>query len=384
MRRLLEQNNYDLINEIEKIEFSLRQKEADLPLELKDFYQWFLGMCAKLRKQVNENLSDIAKNQENILVDILSNTNVVTLYLRTLNRLFLNPILRISVSDRLCLKLLYWLHKGHPKTADHLFVMSDGVFASLPYPPRPTVYFIPPSAQERLLYLPLLFHEFGHLLYAFHKDEMDALVKELQEEIARRLEPSVYRNDRYSSEEDQWRKIISEIWHEWAQEIFCDAVGLVIGGPAFLHAFSMYFRILGREEFQLSKESLARRDHPVSWIRIKILISRAESLGLIEVARELETSWNEIAGNLKITEDYFGFYTHDFLTVIQQKIDDMLIEANPRQYVDSEIDPAEDTNENAPPVKLLNSAWRRFYSNPTDYNAWENDAISYWLNSHDK
>lgn len=379
MRRLLEQNNYDLINEIEKIEFSLRKKELDLPSELKDFYSWSLSVCVSLKKQVNENLADISKNQENILTDVLSHTKVVAWSLRTLNQLFLNPILRISVSDRLCLKLLYWLHKEHPKTAGHFFVMTDGAFASLPYPPRPTVYFVPPSAQERLLYLPLLFHEFGHLLYAFHKDEMDALVKELQEEIARRLEPSVHRNDKYSSGEDQWRKNISEIWYEWTQEIFCDAVGLIIGGPAFLHAFSMYFRILGREEFQLPKESLAKRDHPVSWIRIKILINRAEILGLNEVAQDLQDSWNKIAANLKIAEDYFGFYNHDFLINIQQKIDDMLVEASPRQYLESEIDMADSSNENVSPIKLLNSAWHRFYSNPTDYNAWENNGIYNWL-----
>lgn len=381
MRRLLEQNNYDLLNEIEKIELSLKQKEAILLPELKDFYRWFLSICAGLRKQVNENLADISKNQENILINVLSQTNSVAFSLRKLNRFFLNPILRVSDNDRLCLKLLHWLYKVHPQTAGHLFVMSDGAFASLPYPPLPTVYFVPPSAQERLLYLSLIFHEFGHLLYAFHKDEMDALVKELQIEIARRLEPSVCRNDKYSSEENQWRKIISEIWYEWAQEIFCDAVGLAIGGPAFLHAFSMSFRMLGREEFQIPKESLAKREHPVTWIRIKILTDRARTLGLLDVAKELEASWSEIAGNLKIAGDYFGFYSSDFLSVIQQKIDDMLVEANARQYLESEIDADDEASDNGQPVKLLNSAWRRFYANPTDYNVWENDAIRSWLKS---
>lgn len=187
MRQLLEQNNCDLINEIEKIEFSLNQKEAFLPPELKDFHRWLLSNCTALKNQLKENLADISKNQENILIDILSNTNVVTRTVHSLNRFFLNPILRMSVSDCLCLRIINWLHKEHPKTANHLFAISDGSFASLPYPPRPTIYFVPPSSLERLLYLPLLFHEFGHLLYAFHKDEMDWLVKELQQEIVQNL-----------------------------------------------------------------------------------------------------------------------------------------------------------------------------------------------------
>ena len=55
----------------------------------------------------------------------------------------------------------------------------------------PLIYMMPPSAQQGLLYLPLFFHEFGHLLYACHKPEMDALVRELQENLAELLEPAV-------------------------------------------------------------------------------------------------------------------------------------------------------------------------------------------------
>ncbi len=106
MRQLLEQNNCDLINEIEKIEFSLNQKEAFLPPELKDFHRWLLSNCTALKNQLKENLADISKNQENILIDILSNTNVATRTVPKLNRFFLNPILRMSVSDHLCLKLI--------------------------------------------------------------------------------------------------------------------------------------------------------------------------------------------------------------------------------------------------------------------------------------
>lgn len=380
MRQLLEQNNLDLINELEKIEFSLHQKEPYLLPQLNDFYSWLLGNCKNLKDQINDNLVDLSKNQDSILVDILSNTNVATRSLHELNRVFLNPILRMSVSDKLCVKLIDWLHEIHPKTKSQLFAISDGSFASLPYPPMPTIYFIPPSSQERLLYLPLLFHEFGHLLYALHKDEMNCLVKELQEDIAQILEPSVYRNDNYSSEENKWRKIVSEIWYEWTQEIFCDAVGLTIGGPAYLNSFSMHLRMLGREEFQISKEYLAKREHPVTWIRIKILANRAKDMGLEKIATELEYSWLKIAEHLEITEDYFGFFTQDFITIIQEKIDDMLIETDPCSYEKPEIEESQQDIEKMSPIKLLNLAWDKFYTDQSNYNLWENNAIQKWLN----
>jgi len=88
----------------------------------------------------------------------------------------------------------------------------------------------------------------------------------------------------------------------------------------------------------------------------------------------------KIAEHLEITEDYFGFYTPDFLTAIQQKIDDMLIEANPRSYLQSEIEISQDEPTNLSPIKMLNLAWNQFYLKPDDYNTWENNTVQEWLN----
>lgn len=381
MRELLRQNNHDLINEIEKIEDSLSQKENCLPSELEDFYNWLLSIFSGLKDQLNENLINIFKNEDDILADILSETNYVARAIYSLNKYFLNPILRIADDYNLCLKFISWLHKAHTETTYNLFAISDGSFASLPDPPRPTIYFVPPSSQRRLLYLPLLLHEFGHLLYALHKDEMDILVKELQEEIMKILQPSVHRNDDYSEEENKSRKVTSEIWYEWTQEIFCDAVGLTIGGPAFLHSFSMHFRMLGRDEFQLPRHKLAKGEHPVTWIRIKVLANRARNMGLAKIANEIEDSWLKIAEKLEITEDYFGFYTDEFLTIIQTKIDDLLIEAYPLQFDKSEIETSQEDIKVISPIKLLNLAWEKFYSDQCNYNSWENNAIQDWISN---
>lgn len=78
---------------------------------------------------------------------------------------------------------------------------------------------MPPSAQRRLLYLPLFFHEFGHLLYACHKPEMDSLVRYLQQTISQYLEPSAQRDDLHSKREQEWRSLIVETWFEWTHEI---------------------------------------------------------------------------------------------------------------------------------------------------------------------
>lgn len=70
---------------------------------------------------------------------------------------------------------------------------------------------------------------------------MDDLVRDLQQSIARMLEPAARRNDAQARREQQRRKQIVERWYDWAQEFFCDAVGLLMGGPAFALSFSFYF-----------------------------------------------------------------------------------------------------------------------------------------------
>ncbi len=87
------------------------------------------------------------------------------------------PVVRARPEDRLGLLVLRFLHDSNTKTASLPFGLLDGSFAIYPTDTIPPVYLVPTSRQTTLLYLPLLFHEFGHLLYARYKAEMDELVR---------------------------------------------------------------------------------------------------------------------------------------------------------------------------------------------------------------
>ena len=209
---------------------------------------------------------------------------------------------------------------------------------------------------------------------------MDDLVRELQEEIKRLLLPDVVRKDRYTNALETNRAIIVETWYTWAQEFFCDAVGFVIGGAAFTHAFSMYLRMLGRNQYHVEK--LAHRSHPVTWIRIQLLADRVRQMGSNAVAADLEDEWNQIASALGIAENhYYGFYAPAFLPIIQQKLDDMLTETEPREFHESEVSGHELKSTFTSPVELLNSAWKRFRNNPDSYQEWEKNAIARFVES---
>lgn len=383
LRDILLQNNLSLSSEIERLLNTLGQAQTKIPFELNLYFEWLLNYGKTLLCNTQENLTLLDYQKDFLLPDILSKTQSITGDVSLFNRIYINPIYRTRSSDCLCLKILIWLHSSHPQTNNIPLAFSDGDFACLPS--NPTIYYIPPSAQQSLLNLPLLFHEFGHILYACHKQEMDELVGELQEEIAELLQPASQRSDLFSQNQAKQRKKIVEVWHEWTQELFCDAVGFKIGGAAFVHAFSAYLQMMGRSHFHLTQDQLADQPHPVSWLRVKIIAERVRQEGYENLAQELENTWSAIALSMEITEDYYGYYDDEFLTLVEQTIEDMLVEADPYSY--SEAHSRYESlvlHSSYNPVELLNKAWQNFRTEPSSYNLWEKMIIQELLKTSDQ
>ncbi|RKU14545.1 hypothetical protein C6501_08080 [Candidatus Poribacteria bacterium] len=377
MEDLLKQNNIALRNEIEKLQCDLIDTQSSIPDELKPYAMWVTNVCENIHQRVLENIRYLEYRQENLLKDILSRTQSIANDFAILNQHQASPILRARTSDRLPLKLLLWLHTTHSQTENIPVAVGDGVFSI--WPIEPSIYFTPCAAQQGLLNLPIFFHEFGHLLYRYHQQEMNDLVRELQAAIGGLLPLAVDRDDKYTEIQEQNREVIVQKWYTWTQEFYCDAVGFMMSGPSFAYAFSMYLRILGRTAYYLSVEELGRSSHPVAWIRIHLLADRARQTGYVGVAIDLEEKWNEVATALGIIEDYGGFYNQSFLPVIQQKLDDMLTETSPREFLESEVSNHQSQSTFTSPVALLNMAWHKFLDDPDTYGEWEEGAIESFL-----
>jgi hypothetical protein len=357
---------------------ALQNAANSIPKELDTYCAWAIVTCNGIQKQTEQNLRDLDLGRDELLPDILSSTWDVTLSFHRFNQRQVSPILRAQSSDRLCLKLLRWLHSVHTQTQNIPVAMSDEEFSI--WPVMPTIYFMPCSAQRGLLYLPLFFHEFGHLLYACHGPEMDRLVGDLQGQIEELLIPSVRRDDLHAQMVDEKKRgTIVATWYMWTQELFCDAVGYVIGGPAFAHALSMYLRMRGPGEYHVSQEKLGHREHPVTWLRVKLLADRARWMRYDGDAETLESAWSAIAETKGIMEEYYGFYDPGFLPAIQKTIDDMLTEASPRRFTKREIDISKANTPSSSPIHLLNQAWQQFWGDTESYHVWEEEAINAFL-----
>jgi hypothetical protein len=379
MQAALYRSITELLREIDQLKTLLEAHPPLLLPELKPFHDWLINECEGYGQRANEYFRRLGLGQDAILSNVLSDTQNLTLTFRVFNTHLISPVLRARPADRLALKILRWLHSCHPQTRHIPVAFSDGGFSSWYPTDWPAIYYIPIAEQHRLLYLPICFHEFGHVLYECHKPEMEALVKGLQAKIADILDPPTQRDDLHDQYEMRRRKRIVETWHEWTHELFCDAVGFIVGGPAFIYAFSTYFSMLGRDEYHLKASDLAYRVHPVTWMRVRILADRIRKRGYKRETNVFEDAWAEIADALKITEEYYGFYTPEFLPEIQMTIDDMLTEAAPRSFDEAVTTHRRLQTTASTPVELINQAWQEFMKSPEQYPAWEQKMLAEYI-----
>jgi hypothetical protein len=374
MRERLQASNEDLLQQLATLQRLFG--EAQIPPELSGYRSDVEGVCERLRRQVRRNLKDLSYDLPDTFDDVLRKTQNVMRELELVNSLYAGPILRSRADDRLALVILRWLHDEHPKARHSSFGLSDGSFAIYPQLGLPSLFFLPWSRQRTLLYLALLFHEFGHLLYALHRPEMDDLLAEFQDIVADVLSPLTRRRRTAAAGQQGFRQIVVLRYYEWCQEFFCDAVGVSIGGPAFAHALTSYFRLQGAGEFYVPREKQLLRRHPVGWLRIRMLIDRCRALGLGEVADEIESAWLGTARLLGVREDYEGIWSEEFFQPLRKMLNDMLEETAPRGFLEEEL--VANSRERSP-VALLNAAWCQFDVDRAGYGAWEKRAIEEFL-----
>lgn len=378
-RRFLEKRNQELLRELQTLT-NLVEK-ARIPRELGPYRKQFLQRCERLRAAINLNLLHLQLRQDSITNDLISKTQQATRSVRLLSSMGAIPILRASPADRICLNTIQWLHQNHTDAKTYPPAFINGIVGIRPFIDFVPIYSFPSLEQRGLLCQPLLFHEFGHLLYALHKEEMDELVKELMLEVDDALVPLSQRNDRFTDAISTQRQTIVDTWYSWAQELYCDAVGFSLGGPCYLHAFSNYLGMRDQGGYYRKREDLEKSTHPVTWLRIRFLARRVKAAGFAKLASSVESEWEATARLMGISEDYHGYYDTSLDQAIQQTLEDMLVETEPLRFSSSDVAGGAWSPQTDSPVRLFNWAWQIYQKNSDDYLEWESKQIEKWLDS---
>lgn len=372
---VLTAKNQWLLMNLDKLEGAIAQ--ATIPIELLPYQTSMLRVCQQLRSVILQNLGDLQVAQAVLAEEVLSNTQAATRTLNLVSSRLAYPILRASEADRLSLRVIGWIHRQHPETQHLPPAFCDGATAVWPF--DLPVYFLPCLDRQSLLFQPLLFHEFGHVLYMFHRRELDDLVRSLQQNIRQHTMPPSARNDRFSAGQSEQLQAIVDVWYPWVQELFCDATGFMMGGPGFLHAFSTHLRMLERGDLTQSPLNLQRSSHPVTWLRIQLLAERAAAVGFVAEAQAVRDEWMAVAQAMGVVEDYHGYYDSTIGGLVVQTVEDMLIETAPRPFTAEEAVGGTWLEGADSIVRLVNWAWQEHLSNPVQYVAWEADIIQRFL-----
>jgi hypothetical protein len=375
MLEILYTNNHDLFREIEIGKDHIESQP--IPSELEPYKEWLLNYFRKLETRIQDNFYLLSLEEDDIFSEIYSWTLQVTKELRVLNSEFLTPLYRYNKFDNLCLKLLKWLHDQHLQSKDCIFALSHGDFAITAHR-KLLIYALPSSSRQDILHLPLFFHEYGHYLFSYHEQEMIELIADVQKKLQEEIVVPFQENNARSQHEIEKNKIIIETWYSWMEELFCDAIGLHIGGISYLHTFSLYLRTNGNSAFYYPEEALAKSSHPVSWLRVIFLVERAKKLGFVEDAQKILIDWENIAGLLGINQNYHGYYRQSYKPYITKALDDMLEEANPisfRDYI-CNIDNFNPKHNNF--IELANWAWQKYFSDVESFIEEEKQIIEHY------
>ena len=378
MRDRCEEINHFLFQELEKLLGGLGS--ARVPDELSPYTSWLRTVISEMIDRTIRNLEylDLYPSPD-VHTSVVSDTQDTVRHFHRVNDRLAPPILKYTSDDLLAVRVLRVLHQSHPMTQSLPYAVASGRLETLTPLPRtqpgsltPPIYYLPSSLQLGLRFIPLLFHEFGHPLFAAHFGRLEPLVRGLQAFVEGEVMPGLQRDDPTTARYLERARKIVHLWYSWAEELFCDAVALRIGGDSFLSAFSSYFGWKGKMELRLPPEEILKSSHPVSWLRVKFLGLAAESMGLAQGAARMRHEWEALAKHHDVSEDYFGAYEHRFEPVVREAVDAMT------RVVD-------DTSEGDWTGSLgaftapLSEAWTNFRQSPREYPAWEERTLPGYL-----
>lgn len=370
MRDRCEEINHFIFQELEKLLEGLGS--ASVPDELSPYTSWLRTVISELIDRTVRNLEYLDRYPSpDVHASVVSDTQDTVRHFHRVNDRLAPPILKYKAEDLLAVRVLWALHQSHAMTQSLSYAVASGRLETLtplprtePGPLMPPIYYLPSSLQLGLRFIPLLFHEFGHPLFAAHFGHLEPLVRGLQVFVEGEVMPGLQRDDPTTARYLERARKIVHLWYSWAEELFCDAVALRIGGESFLSAFSSYFGWKGKTELRLPPDEILRSSHPVSWLRVKFLGLAAETLGHAQGAERMRQEWEALAKHHDVSEDYFGAYEHRFEPVVREAVDAMT------RVID---DAAEGgwTGSLGTVTAPLSEAWTVFRQSPREYPPWE-------------
>lgn len=233
---------------------------------------------------------------------------------------------------------------------------------------------VPLQESKFLLHLPALYHELCHpLLHETNNPSVEPLRdaammahdevlhysnKELQKERRSRSSPYM------EFVIQRWQNR----WMDWIQELFCDLFAVYTLGPAMAWSHFHLVAKSGRDPFNYSMEK-----HPSNSARMDAMLYALRLAEFTDEATRIRAHWLELLKAIGAEPD--GAHGRCYPKHLLKKIVECALEGV--QGIKCRIAQRNTTGE---VHELLNEAWERFWSAPSDYVEWERQAVERLFN----
>jgi hypothetical protein len=220
------------------------------------------------------------------------------------------------------------------------------------------IVFAPPNDVQRLLILPDLYHECGHLVHS-----SSALLSDKPRFLAalpRYIQELEQQSRRYSRPlpPDLTVSICFKWLEYWAEEVACDTLAARLVGPAFgwcnLHLCIRHPKIF------------ASTKHPADAARTRHIFRVLRRCGWENEVADMESRWEQYVRTIGAQKPFnYNDYHPDelFIAVMED------VETSTSQQLEIYKHGA------GPIADLLNEAWKHFLSDPQGYAQWEKSKV---------
>ena len=234
------------------------------------------------------------------------------------------------------------------------------------------ILFVPLVENRFLLHLPDVYHELGHQCFTKPSSaRLRPVVQALQASHEAWLQHCVderqrLRRSRGPKARETRVELAQRCVAGWVVELYCDLFAVLTAGPAYAWSHLHLSALYGDSPYALPVREPAT--HPADEARMRAILRGLRALGFESDADNIETRWGELkqAGGFVPSAEYAAFYP---VTVLNELVGTALHgfeAAELRSYRGAP------TNNVA---ALLNEAWDRFWSSPSDYVDWEQRAV---------
>ncbi len=226
---------------------------------------------------------------------------------------------------------------------------------------------VPTGEERNLLNLPDLYHEIGHLIYnqyePFLKGVIEASINQYyQDEIQRVVDEQRDPNliTFYRDKNLGWI-------NGWVMEFTCDFIATYLVGPAYAWT-NLKLTTLSSSKERIYSDSPS---HPSDESRMRGIFYMLKKMGHTSEVAQIEASWAEFlkAANNPVPPNYNYIFPQALIEELARNVFSGCQTIDLRIYGDQVL------KFSNPISKILNNAWRELFTNPANFQVWEEERI---------